>query len=104
MSVSTTFDLLLRGGRVIDPASHIDGMKDRPRSATARLRRFRRTFCRPVPRRLLIGDGRTRAARTDRYPRACLSICPGTVRRERRHRGASNPGSQPWSIREARPA
>src|SRR5260370_626761 len=28
MSVSTTFDLLLRGGRVIDPASRIDGMKD----------------------------------------------------------------------------
>src|SRR6266480_2688527 len=28
MSVSTTFDLLLRGGRVIDPASGIDGMKD----------------------------------------------------------------------------
>src|SRR5258708_35194281 len=28
MSVSTTFDLLLRGGRVIDPASHVDGIKD----------------------------------------------------------------------------
>src|SRR5258707_13026558 len=28
MSVSTTFDLLLRGGRVIDPASGIDGPKD----------------------------------------------------------------------------
>src|SRR6267143_3723936 len=28
MSASTTFDLLLRGGRVIDPASRIDGMKD----------------------------------------------------------------------------
>src|ERR1700722_13684073 len=28
MSVSTTFDLLLRGGRVVDPASGIDGMKD----------------------------------------------------------------------------
>ena len=28
MSVSTTFDLLLRGGRVIDPASGIDGIKD----------------------------------------------------------------------------
>ena len=28
MSVSTTFDLLLRGARVIDPASGIDGMKD----------------------------------------------------------------------------
>src|ERR1700691_5582616 len=28
MSVSTTFDLLLRGGRVIDPASGIDGLKD----------------------------------------------------------------------------
>src|ERR1700680_298445 len=28
MSVSTTFDLLLRGGRVIDPASGIDGMRD----------------------------------------------------------------------------
>jgi len=29
MSVSTTFDLLLRGGRVIDPASHIDGNEGR---------------------------------------------------------------------------
>src|SRR5258708_8815217 len=28
MPVSTTFDLLLRGGRVIDPASRTDGMKD----------------------------------------------------------------------------
>src|SRR3981189_2769687 len=28
MSVSTTFDLLLRGGRIIDPASGIDGIKD----------------------------------------------------------------------------
>src|SRR5258708_22634429 len=28
MSVSTTFDLLLRGGRVIDPASGVDGIKD----------------------------------------------------------------------------
>src|SRR6202043_3114599 len=28
MSVSTTFDLLLRGGRVIDPASGVDGLKD----------------------------------------------------------------------------
>ena len=28
MSVSTTFDLLLRGGRVIDPASSVDGIKD----------------------------------------------------------------------------
>ena len=28
MSVSTTFDLLLRGGRVIGPASGIDGIKD----------------------------------------------------------------------------
>src|SRR5438876_9331592 len=28
MSVSTTFDLLLRGGRVIDPASGIDGVRD----------------------------------------------------------------------------
>jgi len=28
MSISATFDLLLRGGRVIDPASGIDGMKD----------------------------------------------------------------------------
>src|SRR3954462_5573128 len=28
MSVSATFDLLLRGGRVIDPASGIDGLKD----------------------------------------------------------------------------
>ena len=28
MSVSTTFDLLLRGGRVIDPASGLDGIKD----------------------------------------------------------------------------
>ena len=28
MSVSTTFDLLLRGGRVIDPTSGIDGIKD----------------------------------------------------------------------------
>jgi dihydroorotase len=28
MSVSTTFDLLLRGGRVMDPASGIDGLKD----------------------------------------------------------------------------
>ena len=28
MSVSTTFDLLLRGGRVIDPAQGIDGLKD----------------------------------------------------------------------------
>src|SRR6201991_2207864 len=28
MSVSTTFDLLLRGGRVIDPDSGIDGLKD----------------------------------------------------------------------------
>src|SRR5438132_5231715 len=28
MSISATFDLLLRGGRVIDPASRIDGMKD----------------------------------------------------------------------------
>src|SRR5260370_6423291 len=28
MSVSTTFDLLLRGGRVSDPASGIDGMND----------------------------------------------------------------------------
>src|SRR5271155_443188 len=28
MSVSTTFDLLLRGGRVIDPACGIDGLKD----------------------------------------------------------------------------
>ena len=28
MSVSTTFDLLLRGGRVIDPASGIDGARD----------------------------------------------------------------------------
>ncbi len=28
MSVGTTFDLLLRGGRVIDPASGIDGLKD----------------------------------------------------------------------------
>jgi dihydroorotase len=28
MSVSTSFDLLLRGGRVIDPASGIDGLKD----------------------------------------------------------------------------
>ena len=28
MSVTATFDLLLRGGRVIDPASGIDGMKD----------------------------------------------------------------------------
>jgi dihydroorotase len=28
MTVSTTFDLLLRGGRVIDPASGIDGPKD----------------------------------------------------------------------------
>ena len=28
MSVSTTFDLLLRGGRVIDPASGVDGFKD----------------------------------------------------------------------------
>ena len=28
MSVNTSFDLLLRGGRVIDPAAGIDGMKD----------------------------------------------------------------------------
>src|ERR1700737_4523775 len=28
MSVSTAFDLLLRGGRVIDPASGVDGLKD----------------------------------------------------------------------------
>src|SRR6195952_2832342 len=28
MSVTATFDLLLRGGRVIDPASGIDGLKD----------------------------------------------------------------------------
>jgi len=28
MSVSATFDLLLRGGRVIDPASGVDGLKD----------------------------------------------------------------------------
>src|SRR6201988_1586609 len=28
MSVSTSFDLLLRGGRVIDPASGVDGVKD----------------------------------------------------------------------------
>jgi hypothetical protein len=28
MSVTSSFDLLLRGGRVIDPASGIDGMKD----------------------------------------------------------------------------
>src|ERR1700747_2560469 len=28
MSVSTTFDLLLRGGRVIDPASGVEGLKD----------------------------------------------------------------------------
>ncbi len=28
MSLTTTFDLLLRGGRVIDPASGIDGIKD----------------------------------------------------------------------------
>ena len=28
MSVSTTFDLLLRGGRVIDPAAGVDGLKD----------------------------------------------------------------------------
>jgi len=28
MSVATSFDLLLRGGRVIDPASGIDGLKD----------------------------------------------------------------------------
>src|ERR1700726_5284537 len=28
MSVSPTFDLLLRGGRVIDPASGVDGLKD----------------------------------------------------------------------------
>src|SRR6202161_1386109 len=28
MSVRTTFDLLLRGGRVIDPASGVDGLKD----------------------------------------------------------------------------
>jgi dihydroorotase len=28
MTVSTTFDLLLRGGRVIDPASGVDGFKD----------------------------------------------------------------------------
>src|ERR1700748_804316 len=28
MSVNTSFDLLLRGGRVIDPASGIDGIKD----------------------------------------------------------------------------
>ncbi|MDB5503485.1 MAG: dihydroorotase, partial [Tardiphaga sp.] len=28
MSVTATFDLLLRGGRVIDPASGIDGIKD----------------------------------------------------------------------------
>ena len=28
MSVSTTFDLLLRGGRVIDPASGVDGLRD----------------------------------------------------------------------------
>src|SRR6201993_3422237 len=27
-SVSTSFDLLLRGGRVIDPASGVDGLKD----------------------------------------------------------------------------
>jgi dihydroorotase len=27
-SVSTTFDLLLRGGRVIDPAAGVDGVKD----------------------------------------------------------------------------
>src|SRR5438270_5167689 len=28
MSVSTSFDLLLRGGRVIDPASGVDGVRD----------------------------------------------------------------------------
>ena len=28
MSVNTSFDLLLRGGRVIDPAAGIDGLKD----------------------------------------------------------------------------
>src|SRR6201746_35164 len=28
MPVSTSFDLLLRGGRVIDPASGVDGLKD----------------------------------------------------------------------------
>ena len=28
MSVSTSFDLLLRGGRVIDPASGVDVLKD----------------------------------------------------------------------------
>ena len=28
MSVHTTFDLLLRGGRVIDPAAGVDGLKD----------------------------------------------------------------------------
>src|SRR5215831_11709080 len=28
VSVSTSFDLLLRGGRVIDPASGVDGLKD----------------------------------------------------------------------------
>src|SRR5262249_51998507 len=28
VSVSTSFDLLLRGGRAIDPASGVDGLKD----------------------------------------------------------------------------
>src|SRR6201990_2378087 len=28
MSVNTSFDILLRGGRVIDPAAGIDGLKD----------------------------------------------------------------------------
>jgi len=65
--VSTTFDLLLRGARVIDPASGIDGIKD-VAIRNARLRGSGRHF---AGQRSEVVDvtGQIRAARTDRHPR-----------------------------------
>ena len=86
MSVNTSFDLLLRGGRVIDPAAG----DRRPERRGDPQRQDRRGSIRyPADQRQ--GSHRRhrqdRLARADRYPRPCLSICHRPLRRECRYGG-----------------
>ena len=84
MSISATFDQLLRGGRVICPASGIDGIRD----VAIRNGKIAAVQTRHPADQRQRGDRRHRqagVARPDRYPRACLSVCHRPLRHECRH-------------------
>ena len=84
MSITATFDLLLRGGHVICPASDINGVMD----VAIRDGKIAAVQSRHPAGQRQGGRRRRRqagAARHDRHPRPCLSLCQRALRPGRRH-------------------